>query len=484
MSASVLNPPVSSYVMPYPDYASLLANAFEYPDPVSYPGASALKVEQRFDSDNNTFVPSASTIFIWPKTALRVSDVNYAQINGTPFGDNASIDAFGRLRVSLPQSLLDSKMLYDKGPQLYDEVTYGSASSTFVTGDSLVTMQTAASGDYVIRQTYARFNYQPGKSMVAAMTFVAAPETNITKRVGLFQGLSAAPYTPSDGFYLEVTAAGVTLNIIKTVGTPTTVSIPQSAWNIDPLNGTGSSTLSIDFTKGQIFAIDYEWLGLGRVRFGFYLNGLLYYAHQVTNLNSLTAPYISSPNQPIRYEIRQTGAGSGVLKHVCASVCNEGATEELGLSTTAATSATVTVQSNVLTPVIAIRCRKFFPNLVLLLKEFSIYNTTNNVDCRFVVLRDPTISGGTLSFTQADNNSMEYALGATTLSASNGFELYSGFALRSQGSNNNFLSQGVAGLLGRFGTRINGEPETIVIAAMGIGGGAALYSSVNAIIKS
>ena len=470
-------PPVT---VNYPEFASRLANAIVYPDSVSYPAISTVQVQTPFDSDNLTNVPSVSTTYIYPKTALLVSDVNYGRINGSPFGDNAAVDAFGRLRVGLPQTLLDSKMLYDKLPQLYDEVVSGSATSTFVPGDSLVAMQTAASGDYAIRQTYSRFNYQPGKSMLAALTFVAEPQTNVIKRIGLFQGASAAPYTPTDGLYLEITSTGATFNITKTAGTSGTTTVPQSAWNIDPLNGAGSSGLSI----GQIFALDYEWLGLGRVRFGFYLEGKLYYAHEVTNLNILSVPYLTSPNQPVRYEIRQTGAGSGTLKQICASVANEGSPEEIGLATTASTSATITTQSNTMTPILAIRGRPSTANLALLLKDFSVYNTTNNVDTRFVLYRNPTISGGSLSFIQADNNNMDYALGSTTLSVSGGYELASGFVLRSQGTAVSTATESLAGILGRFGTSINGTPETLVLAAAGIGGGAALYASMNALIKS
>jgi len=264
-------------------------------------------VEQSYDN------PNITQTNVYNKNAILTYDVGSQNINASPFGDNASSDAFGRLRMSLPNTLLDAKFLYDKQPQYFDEVVNIGA-STFIPNDSCITLATSGDGGFVIRQTTTRYNYQPGKSMFAAYTFVAPPETNIVKRIGSFQGLSAAPFTPTDGFYLEIGSNGPSINIVKTLGTTYTVSVPQSAWNIDPLNGYGSSGLSIDFTKGQIFAVDYEWLGLGRIRFGFYLNGKLYYAHQVTNLNTLSAPYMTSPNQPVRYEIRQNGAGTGLMK--------------------------------------------------------------------------------------------------------------------------------------------------------------------------
>ena len=211
------------------------------------------------------------------KTAMLVYDLTKAQVNGSAFGDNASSDAFGRLRVSQPVSLIDSKQLYGKGVNIFDEVVTANATSVHVSGDSLVNMTTNANGAYVIRQTPLRFNYQPGKSIVGLFTGVFAPETNITKRVGLFQSGSVAPYNPNSGIYLEVTSDGPRFVVLKTEGTAYSVSVPQSAWNVDKLDGTGPSGLAIDFTKAQILTIDYEWLGVGRVRFGFYLEGKCYW---------------------------------------------------------------------------------------------------------------------------------------------------------------------------------------------------------------
>ena len=40
-------------------------------------------------------------------------------------------------------------------------------------------------------------------------------------------------------------------------------------WNIDKMDGTGSSLYNLDLTKMQMFYIDYSWYGAGAVRFGF-----------------------------------------------------------------------------------------------------------------------------------------------------------------------------------------------------------------------
>ena len=51
--------------------------------------------------------------------------------------------------------------------------------------------------------------------------------------------------------------------------------VTRNNW-IDKFDGTGSSGLTIDFTKAQIFTFDQEWLGVGRVRMGFVINGNFY----------------------------------------------------------------------------------------------------------------------------------------------------------------------------------------------------------------
>lgn len=433
-------------------------------------------VEQSYDN------PNITQTNVYNKNAILTYDVGSQNINASPFGDNASSDAFGRLRMSLPNTLLDAKFLYDKQPQYFDEVVNIGA-STFIPNDSCITLATSGDGGFVIRQTTTRYNYQPGKSMMAAYTFVAPPETNIVKRIGSFQGLSAAPFTPTDGFYLEIGSNGPSLNIVKTLGTTYTVSVPQSAWNIDPLNGYGSSGLSIDFTKGQIFAVDYEWLGLGRLRFGFYLNGKLYYAHQVTNLNTLSAPYMTSPNQPVRYEIRQNGAGTGLMKQICSTVMDEGVAEVIGVAVTASLSSQVTVQSNVMTPILAVRLNPNNSNLDFMGKAFDLYNTDNTTDILFKVYRNPSFNKD-LTWQNIENTYLQFAAGGNVTTLSGGYSLYSGYCPRSQGTGVGTGGIEITSLFGRFGTQINNNPDTLVIAGMGLGSTATVLATFNAIQKA
>ena len=161
---------------------------------------------------------------------------------------------------------------------------------------------TTASGSTSIRQTFEYYRYQPGRSQQVLMTGVmGAKKTNVRQRIGLFDA--------NNGLFFE--QDGTNLKVVrrtKTSGVVVDNAVFQSAWNIDHLDGAGKSGILLDMSKAQIFVIDFEWLGVGRVRFGFNINGITYYCHQIFNANNLTTVYMQTANLPLRYELQNTAA--------------------------------------------------------------------------------------------------------------------------------------------------------------------------------
>jgi hypothetical protein len=97
--------------------------------------------------------------------------------------------------------------------------------------------------------------------------------------------------------YRGVTGAQVT--ITKTVDTKT----PQSAWNLDRFDGTGTSGFNLDLTKMQMFYLDYSWYGAGTIRWGFRtIDGSVAYGMKMANNNVNDRAYMRSGNLPGRYE--------------------------------------------------------------------------------------------------------------------------------------------------------------------------------------
>lgn len=96
-----------------------------------------------------------------------------------------------------------------------------------------------------------------------------------------------------------------TTNTVNTVVSKTiNTRYPQSSWNIDKMDGTGSSLMNLDLTKMQMFYADYTWYGAGGIRFGFKDNrGQVVYCHRVPNNNLNTEAYMRSGNLVARYEV-------------------------------------------------------------------------------------------------------------------------------------------------------------------------------------
>lgn len=451
-------------------------------DVIGFEGYNALRViTQDFESDIDDIT-------------IGDRNKNYSTVNPYNSSLNISIadgpvnDAFGRLRTSQPTTLIDAKHLYNKLPNIFDEVISGDASSSFVKNDSLVLMSTTNTNDYVIRQSWNHYNYEPGKSLQAFFTFVAPKQLDSVKRIGLFQSLSAAPYEPSDGIFLEINGNDVYFKTVKTEGTPNLMTIPQSAWNVDRFDGTGKSGLTLDFSKSQIFTIDYEWLGVGRVRLGFVFNGQIYYAHYENHYNNITAPYLTSPNQPIRYELRQTGAGGAgaILKHICSTVIVEGGETGAGQSISVPTSAAVAIDSTSYKPIMFLRSKPDAHDATSYIKQFEFINL-DQYAVHFVLmsLKNSNLVNS-LTWTNADSSSMQYAIGNTqSISLSAGVNIYGGYI---SGSGQNKVTTGstsnVPEKIAQFGIGINGREEIFALVGKSFGGNTTVLGVVNLIERT
>lgn len=276
------------------------------------------------------------------------------------FADSSSRDAFGRARVGNPFGIFDFKAIYNVGDEIWEHDTNGAgASISHSSADSTVDLVVGtASGEYAIRQTGRYFAYIPGKSHIIIMTgvFEEAKE-GLTQRIGYFDD--------DDGLFFEL--VGTTqFNVVKRSSSPGTTDsdedrFPQTDWNLDKLDGSGPSGIDIDITTAQIFVIDFQWLGVGRIRFGFEFEGGIVYCHEISNANKLITTYMSTPSLPCRYEIRNTSTvvSASTLKAICQSVFSEGGYVPTALEFTASNGVT-TRGVSARTPILAVRLKNSF----------------------------------------------------------------------------------------------------------------------------
>jgi hypothetical protein len=316
------------------------------------------------------------------------------------------MDAFGRLRTAAVQNLLDIKHVYDKNPLQVNEVTAGTATSVFDQQYARVRMSTSANNDLVIRQTKTHPIYQPGKSQLFEGSFSNFQiETNIIKRIGCFTSTTASTYNSVfDGFFLEsngVTSA-ITFNIY--LSGSCTYSADTTTWN-----NTDFDVNNFDWSNTNLMTVDYQWLGVGRMRFGMVLSGQTFYFLDYTAANNIPTVYMSSPNQPIRYEIRQVGVGSGYFDMLCSQVSTEGALNGLYSTVGVINSTTANLgTSGTKYPYIGYRLKQSYKSVTSQYSGLSILNNSND-NYLITIEFNPTLSV-TPSWTDIPNSPFQYSV--------------------------------------------------------------------------
>lgn len=243
------------------------------------------------------------------------------------YEDGWGVDAFGRLRVSQQRVLLEEKNV-SVSPVLGNSVS-GGASATRNAQRSSFSLTTGGAGSKATRQSRQRATYQPGESQLIQMTFVGyEPVANVTASVGYFDD--------NNGLGFRIKGTDLCFFIRSDVsGTPVDIEIPRSSWQ-DRLDGSGGSTnpsgKTLDVTKAQILDIDFQWLGVGRVRFGFTIDGITIPAYENLWSNIGTGVYMRNPNQPLRWQIEASDATVRTLEVICGKVSSEGGSGTRGIS--------------------------------------------------------------------------------------------------------------------------------------------------------
>lgn len=383
--------------------------------------------------------------------------------------DSPSTDAFGRWRVSEPSTIFDSKMVFDNLPLIWDDQqTSGTgASSTYNANQASVTMTVSAStAGTRVRQSKQFHVYQPGKSQLGLFTGVFGAKANgITRRVGQFDS--------NNGLFFQLSGTSTTALSVcirsKTSGTATDNAVGQPSWNLDKMDGTGPSGITLDTTKAQIMMIDYEWLGVGRVRFGWNVNGITYYCHQFLHANSVTAVYMSNANLPVRYEISNDGTGtSASLVHICSTIISEGGLKDVGTQMCIGRETVLSTNNSASAfPLIAIRQKSDHLNSSIVLHHFNVTCTSSsNFMVKIVV--NPVITGTALGWTDLTNSCMQYCATSTSGSVvSGGTEIFCSMGAAGQGE---AMLTDLSPTQVAIGSKIDGTADILVVSVMRLTG--------------
>ena len=218
-------------------------------------------------------------------------------------GPNVS-SQFNELRTAERFPIVELKSVYGLS-ELRDIVeTTGAGSVTNTTVEYQVST-TAAGIDSATLDSAERGRYMPGFAGQAgiAVRIPTSPTGTQIFRWGMFDDENGAFYGQSvaDGIFVAIRRSGV-----DTI-------IPQTAWNVDPMDGTGPSGITLDLTLGNIFQIIFTWYGYGVIEFNIVVQNPTTLAQEVVTVNRyrpVNQTSFTDPNLPLRAQIDNDGTSA------------------------------------------------------------------------------------------------------------------------------------------------------------------------------
>lgn len=324
--------------------------------------------------------------------------------NGTAFGilyTEAATVEVQTLTVSVaPTAPGNVTVTLDSGTPVVVAVT--------VSGNTSVTASQIAAADY---------SQTAGGWTAAAYANVVA----FTRRTAGMAGAST--------FSAGATGMTGTFAILTAGVAPTEQFIPQSSWNQDRFDGTGASGQTIDPTKGNVYGVQFQYLGYGDAFF-YVVDGLTgrpTLCHVIRNGNTRTSTNLRNPNLYLTWESRNTGTGTSVaMRGASGGAFVEGPVRFLGAQF-AVPSVTVTLVAGVETPVVTLRADTIYHNrqstAQLQIDRFTVAcDGTKTVN--FKVYKNGTLTAPRWQRISASTSASSYDSNATGFSIGSGSVVY------------------------------------------------------------
>lgn len=242
-----------------------------------------------------------------------------------------NISALGELLTVESTPIIQLQYPYNSFNPNYVLTNSSNGGSVDVTGTNLATLTsgTTAGGSATL-WSKGRLPYQSsqGSSSVFSTIFTAGT-SGCSQQIGLGNFTTYGGTIIQDGFFfgyfngtsynysgiVDGVYTGTTFGIMHTCN-GSTCFYPQSEWNQDSFNGAGASGISLDTTKGNVYKIQYQWLGFGVIKFFIEnpISGVLTLVHMIEYPNTNIATSLLQPTmQLVAQVVNSSGGGSGVV---------------------------------------------------------------------------------------------------------------------------------------------------------------------------
>ena len=272
------------------------------------------------------------------------------------FTDGApTFSPFGAMTVGERQTIKDYNFGYSsEDSKFYDNIVGGGTLAWEPNATTVLLSCGTASGDLIRRCSHFYHPYAPGIGQYIQMTARVGDEgkENVRRRWGY--------YDDKDGVFFELNGTALRLIIRSSVtGSVIDTPIEQADWNADTLDGTDSIDFKLDLSKPNIYWMDIQHLGTGRVRFGVSEPlGESVVAHIEGHANTTNVfPYMRSATLPVSWEQENTGVSGSTseFRINCVSVKHSSNPTIVGSKHSHATPFITIAGDDVETPIFAVR---------------------------------------------------------------------------------------------------------------------------------
>ena len=278
---------------------------------------------------------------------------------------------FGEVAVAQRQNIIELKSNNNIVSALRDVTTLAGSATVTAANSEYVVATTALANDSATLDSAEKGRYQAGYSAEAGIgvRYAGTPTGQMKADWGYFGA--------TDGFYFGKDSTSVYIAVLRA---SVETKVRQSAWNVDKLDGTGSSGLILDLAKGNIFQIVYSWYGYGGVEYTVLMNDTNGKQRKILvhTLSGSNATNIVDPNQPIRARVQNGSTATAhtlyvggrqysILGQYNPNVRNAGQYRLLQTSITSAA----------FVPLITIRRKSAFETTSVKLRHFTLISDQN-----------------------------------------------------------------------------------------------------------
>lgn len=186
---------------------------------------------------------------------------------------------------------------------------------------------------------------------------------------------------------------------IKAGENQTNTFIPSASFNVDTLNGLGPSRMVINPQKGNVYQIEYQYLGFGNAFFSVEdpETGKFTPVHIIKNANNRTTPVLKNPNASVLATSANIGGStSKTAKTVSMASFVEGTINNLDPKFSKGVTVP-SVTSTTFLPIAMLKANRVYNNESCFgeidLTRFALSNETNTKTLEIAFFRNATVSG-------------------------------------------------------------------------------------------